>query len=289
MSQPALTNQLRRIEEALGGRLFSRERSGCRPTPMGETVLSRARPLVAQVNALMTEIRAAAAPTSDAALRIGATADPALPGWIRRLRRHFPDLLVSLHIHASARALLQDLSRGQIDIAFVHEVCGGPPRVPDGLEAWTLLEREPQFLSMAVDHPAAASPVVDIAAFAEDRWMVDTAVDGEPAGLQRALHAAGIDPPLLHGDSWTTTTVVAIGAAVAPCSPLSPESDDLAVRPLRDDPIAVRLTVYCRAGTAMERVVSDLRAAYREAALRVPAYRAWLATHGNPFEEKELR
>lgn len=32
-SQPALTTQLRRIEHSLGGLLFSRERTGCRPTP----------------------------------------------------------------------------------------------------------------------------------------------------------------------------------------------------------------------------------------------------------------
>lgn len=33
VSQPALTTQLRRIENALGAELFSRGRTGCRPTP----------------------------------------------------------------------------------------------------------------------------------------------------------------------------------------------------------------------------------------------------------------
>ncbi|WP_197362363.1 helix-turn-helix domain-containing protein, partial [Streptomyces clavuligerus] len=35
VSQPSLTTQLRRIEKALGAELFWRERSGCRPTPVG--------------------------------------------------------------------------------------------------------------------------------------------------------------------------------------------------------------------------------------------------------------
>lgn len=61
MSQPSLTTQLRRIENSLGAELFSRERTGCRPTPLGRAVLSRARPLVAEMAALVVEAKAAAA------------------------------------------------------------------------------------------------------------------------------------------------------------------------------------------------------------------------------------
>ncbi|SMF79010.1 LysR family transcriptional regulator [Streptomyces sp. Amel2xC10] len=285
MSQPALTTQLRRIEEALGARLFAREQNGCRLTPAGQAVLSRARPLVAQMSTLIKDIRTAAVRTSGSGLRIGATADRALPGWLRRLQRRFPDVPVSLHINVSAHTLLQDLARGRIDLAFVHEVEGCPLRVPNGLEGWTLLDREPQFISMSVDHPAAVGAVVDIRAFADDPWMVDPAVDGELAGLQRVLHAAGISPPLVQGDYRAVSTLVMIGAAVAPCRPVSSPCEDLVVRPLRDDPIAVKLLVYCRAGTEMECICADLRSAYAEAALRTPAYRDWLAAHGNPLGE----
>lgn len=44
VSQPSLTTQLRRIENTLGAELFSRERTGCRPTLLGRAVLGRARP-----------------------------------------------------------------------------------------------------------------------------------------------------------------------------------------------------------------------------------------------------
>lgn len=44
VSQPSLTTQLRRIENTLGAELFRRERTGCRPTLLGRSVLSRARP-----------------------------------------------------------------------------------------------------------------------------------------------------------------------------------------------------------------------------------------------------
>ncbi|MGM7446191.1 LysR family transcriptional regulator, partial [Streptomyces tunisiensis] len=60
VAQPSLSTQLRRIEQELGGALFVRARTGCRPTPLGRLVLSRARPLVSELRSLVTEARAAA-------------------------------------------------------------------------------------------------------------------------------------------------------------------------------------------------------------------------------------
>lgn len=280
MSQPSLTTQLRRIEKALGAELFARGRTGCRPTPVGRSVLSRARPLVEQMAALITEARAAAARTDGPRLRVGSTASRALPGWLRRLRQGRPGTDIALHMDVSANALLRSVAAGQLDVAFVHEVEGCPLRVPDGLQARVLVEREPQFVSMAPDHPAAAQPVVDLADLAGDRWMVDPSVDGEWDGLRRVLAEAGIDPPLLHCDYHTAASLIVLGEAVAPCQPTSLPRDDLAIRPLRDDPLAVRLLLYAREAALLDPLYDDLAAAYREAALRAAPYRRWLRRNG---------
>ncbi|MEE1757288.1 LysR family transcriptional regulator [Streptomyces sp. SP18CS02] len=283
MTQPSLTTQLQRIEHALGAELFTRERTGCRPTPLGRAVLSRARPLVAQMAVLITETRAAAARADGARLRIGSTASRALAGWLRRLRQRLPGTDISLHMDVSANALLRALATAQLDVAFVHEVEGFPLRVPEGLERRVLVEREPQFISMSRDHPAAAAPVVELADLAADRWMVDPTVDGEWDGLRRVLGAAGIDPPLLHGDYHTAASLIVAGEVVAPCQPTSGPRDDMAIRPLRDDPLAVQLLLYHRPGTDVEAVFTELAAAYREAALRTSAYRHWLLRNGSPL------
>ncbi|MGG7614276.1 LysR family transcriptional regulator, partial [Streptomyces sp. ZG43] len=60
VSQPALTTQLRRIEQSLGAELFHRGRDGCRPTLLGRTVLSRARTVVDSMAVLVEEARAEA-------------------------------------------------------------------------------------------------------------------------------------------------------------------------------------------------------------------------------------
>ncbi|MFI8512803.1 LysR family transcriptional regulator [Streptomyces sp. NPDC085460] len=280
MSQPSLTTQLRRIENALGAELFSRGRTGCRPTPLGRSVLSRARPLVADMAALVTETLAEAARAEGPELRVGSTASRALPGWLRRLRERFPDTDVGLRVDVSAHALLGEVVGGRLDVAFVHEVEGCPLRIPDGLVRRVLVAREPQFVSLAPSHPAAARPVVDLADLAGDHWMVDPSVDGEWDGLRRVLTAAGIDPPLLHGDYHTAASLIALGEAVAPCQPTSVPREDLAVRPLRGDPLAVRLLLCARPETPLDLLHADLADAYREAAHRSAPYRAWLRAGG---------
>ncbi len=279
VSQPSLTTQLRRIENSLGAELFSRGRTGCRPTPLGRSLLSRARPLVADMAALITEAQAAARGDGPG-LRVGSTASRALPGWLRRLRQRLPGTDVGLRVDVSADALLRTVAAGQLDVAFVHEVEGSPLRVPQGLAERVLVAREPQFISMARDHPAAARPVVDLVDLAADHWMVDPAVDGEWAGLRRVLAAAGIDPPLLHGDYHTAASLIALGEAVAPCQPTSSPREDMAIRPLRGDPLGVRLLLYGRPGAPLDALYAELASAYREVALRAAPYREWLRRQG---------
>ncbi|MET8507058.1 LysR family transcriptional regulator [Streptomyces sp. NPDC004787] len=281
VSQPSLTTQLRRIENALGAELFTRGRTGCLPTPLGRSVLSRARPLVDGMAALVTETRAAAARATDGpVLRVGSTASRALPGWLRRLRQGRPGTDIALRVDVSAHRLLRTVAEGRLDLAFVHEVEGCPLRVPDGLTGRVLVEREPQFVSMAGDHPAAVHEVVDLADLAHDRWTVDPAVDGEWDGLRRVLGAAGLDPPLLHADYHTAASLIALGEAVAPCQPTSHPREDMAIRPLRGDPLAVRLLLFAAPGVPLDLPYADLTAAYREAALRAAPYRRWLRAGG---------
>ncbi|MGV9855641.1 LysR family transcriptional regulator [Streptomyces sp. NPDC003442] len=247
MTQPSLTTQLRRIENTVGGRLFSREVTGSRPTPLGRSVLCRARPIVAEMNALVSEVRLEAGQTADARLRIGSTGSRAVVGWLRRLRARYPDADTTIHIDVSANALLQMVAANQLDVAFVHEVEGAPLRVPEGVERRVLVEREPQFVALAETHPAAARPVVRLTELAADQWMVDPSVDGEGPGLRRVLAAAGLNPRVVYGDYLTAADLVASGEVVTPCQPTARSRQGVAVRPLHGDPLTVRLFLASRA------------------------------------------
>ncbi|MEW1756634.1 LysR family transcriptional regulator [Streptomyces cyaneofuscatus] len=283
VSQPSLTTQLRRIENSLGAELFRRERTGCRPTPLGRAILSRARPLVDGMSALVTHALAEADASRGPRLRVGSTASRVVGSWLRRLRDALPGTEISLRVDVSAHALLRSVEAGRLDVAFVHEVEGSPLTLPDGLVQRVLLDREPQFISLSRDHPAARRRVVELGDLAGDRWMVDPTVDGEWDGVRRVLGAAGIDPPVLHGDYLTAASLVVLGEAVAPCQPTSGPRDDMAIRPLRGDPLAVRLLLASRPETDTSVVYGELEAAYVEAARRSSGYYAWLLRHRSPL------
>ncbi|MFF2651408.1 LysR family transcriptional regulator [Streptomyces sp. NPDC058045] len=277
MAQPSLSTQLRRIEHSLGGQLFARERTGCRPTPLGHAVLSRARPLIAELSDLVSDTRAAAArATAGVQLRIGATASRALPGWLRRLRARPPRTEPTLQTDVSANSLLRMVDGGQLDLAFVHEVEGSPLRVPHKLRTRVLMEREPQFVSLPADHPAAARPQVRLAELAGHRWMIDSTVDGEWEALTRVLRAAGIEPELLHGDYLTAFSLVATGEVVTVIQPTSHPRPELAIRPMDGDPIGVRLLLAARSEAELDAAYGELAEAYWEVARASPVYRDWL-------------
>ncbi|GAA0455175.1 LysR family transcriptional regulator [Streptomyces olivaceiscleroticus] len=281
MTQPSLTTQLRRIENALGGQLFFRERSGSRPTPLGHTVLHRARPIVAEMTALVDEVRSTVVREYGTRLRVGSTGSRAVAGWLRRLRARLPETDTTIRIDLSGNALLQMVAGGQLDAAFVHEVEGSPLRVPDGLVERELLAREPQFMALPETHPAAALECVTLADLADDQWMVDPSVDGEWAGLRRIFAAAGMDPRVVHGDYLAAADLVAAGEVVTPCQPTSRPRHGMVVRPLRGDPLAVRLFLAYRGGGRdtewVDALFADLRSAYMEVAWASTAYRKWLA------------
>ncbi|MEN3586067.1 LysR family transcriptional regulator [Streptomyces sp. ZYX-F-203] len=270
VSQPTLSHQLGRIERALGGALFIRERTGCRPTPLGRTVVGRARPLLADLRDLVHEARAASH-GGEVAPRLGATASDALAGWLRRLRERGED--PTLRMDVSGGALLGGVAEGRLDVAFVHEVEGFPLRVPEGLCVRVLVDREPRFVMVPVGHPTAARKTVRLVDLAADRWMVDPTVDGEWEGLQRVLRSAGIAPRVLYGDPHTAASLVAAGEAVTVCRPGPPPRPDVAVRRLHGDPIGVRLLVATRTPAELDAVFPSLREAYWEAVRHSLAHR----------------
>lgn len=288
MTQPSLTTQLRRIERAVGGRLFTRGQTGSRPTALGRAVLSRARPIIADMAALVSEARDAARHSEGARLRIGSTGSRAVAGWLRRLHARFPETDTTIHIDDSAVALLQMVAANQLDAAFVSEPEGFPLPFVAGVEQRVLVSREPQFIALSSSHAVAHRPLVALADLAEDQWMVDLTRDDEWAAMRRMFTAAGLNPRVVHvPDNTTAGELVASGEAVSLCQPTSQPREGMVIRPLRDDPLAVRLLLLSGSGTAaaaeIDGVYTDLRAAYLEAARASSPYRQWMKRHGSPL------
>jgi DNA-binding transcriptional LysR family regulator len=121
VTQPALSKQIQRLEQKVGGPLVTRGYREVRLTPAGTALLSRARPLWRDGVATL-EAAQMAAQGRLGTLRIGfgiATILDLLPSALLRFRSAYPG--VELRVRdMSTPGQLQALMRGDLDVGFVR-------------------------------------------------------------------------------------------------------------------------------------------------------------------------
>ncbi|WP_341860952.1 hydrogen peroxide-inducible genes activator [Gymnodinialimonas sp. 57CJ19] len=120
VTQPALSMQIKELEDSFGLPLFERTPRNVRVTGFGETVLARAKEILRAVDALDDLARAAHGGLTGR-LRLGVIPTVApylLPRVIGALGLHYPQ--VDLHIRETLTPrLLEDLTAGRLDTAIL--------------------------------------------------------------------------------------------------------------------------------------------------------------------------
>jgi LysR family hydrogen peroxide-inducible transcriptional activator len=120
VSQPALSAQLALLEQALGVRLFERDRRHVVPTPAGALVVERARALLRDADELI-EVASRASDPLAGTMRVGVipTLSPyLLPAIAPALRARFPRLTL-LWSEDKTASLVASLDRGDLDAALL--------------------------------------------------------------------------------------------------------------------------------------------------------------------------
>ncbi|KHA54757.1 transcriptional regulator [Aeromonas hydrophila] len=118
VTQSALSKQIRRLEEELGGELFERNASSTRLTVLGRALYEDARALVAQSEQLGRTARDVLAGNSGT-LRIGfgVATKILVPAAIARFRTERPQVTIELNDLSTHHQLLA-LSEGKLDLGF---------------------------------------------------------------------------------------------------------------------------------------------------------------------------
>ncbi len=120
LAQPSLSQQVRKLEDELGTRLFDRLGRTVRLTQMGEAFLPRAEAILRQVGAAKLEIQEMAG-TEQGKLVIGAIPTIApyfLPSRLASFARKFPRVQVSV-VEEITNELLNRMQGGAIDLALL--------------------------------------------------------------------------------------------------------------------------------------------------------------------------
>jgi DNA-binding transcriptional LysR family regulator len=129
LTQPALSRNLKLLEEDVGTRLFARSGRRLVLTPAGRALLPEARSLLEAAQRVETQARRAAA-DGYYDLRLGcidSVATYLLPGALRDLRRTWPRLKVTL-VTGRSSELIDAIAEGRLDVALVAS-SGAPPRL----------------------------------------------------------------------------------------------------------------------------------------------------------------
>ncbi|MEU6389323.1 LysR family transcriptional regulator [Streptomyces sp. NPDC046939] len=279
VSQPALSAQLRRIEAVTGGELFVRSRRGVQPTPLGEMVLSAARRVLGEMEALTAGTRAAAPhPT----LRIGGILLVLIDRLLGHTEEELPGHEIDITIEHSATRLTRMLGAGQYDAILYGEIADHEVPLPEGVVARTLIAKEPACVRLAATHPLAAQDEIKLIDLAGETFTTLTDEDdGGPEGMADACRRAGFTPTLRYriDDRKMRWQLIAAERAVSLCQPTSPPAEGTVLRPLAGDPLTGRIRLaWNRAGLSEHHAGLLYRAAARAYLDSIPTntfYRAW--------------
>jgi LysR family transcriptional regulator, hydrogen peroxide-inducible genes activator len=120
VSQPALSTQIRELEDQLGVRLFERGRGGVVVTPEGGRIAEQARAILASARELVDVGRSLGRPLAGP-LRLGVIPTVApylLPKVLPGLQGVYPDLSLLLREDQTAR-LVERLAAGELDVLLL--------------------------------------------------------------------------------------------------------------------------------------------------------------------------
>jgi DNA-binding transcriptional LysR family regulator len=168
LSQPALSQQIQRLERELGFAVFSRDRRHVELTAAGSVLLARVRRLLDDADD-MVAVAGRVAAGQAGGLRIGHVGGAlygAVPPVVRRLHELAPDVDVALEEHKTTRQL--DLLRdGRLDAGFIHL----PDEPPPGFHV-TVLDREPLDICVPAGHRLAGEATVRLGDLADDAFVL---------------------------------------------------------------------------------------------------------------------
>jgi len=119
ISQPAMSNGLRRLRELFSDPLLVRTSSGMSPTERAEILQPKIREVVASVKAVVQPVREFDAARATRVFRIAASdygESTLLPHMLRRMRMEAPD--VTLDILTPSDVSFKDLERGSVDLVI---------------------------------------------------------------------------------------------------------------------------------------------------------------------------
>lgn len=217
MAQPALSQQIKTLEERLGVTLFSRANRRLTLTPAGEAFLNKARVAIMMTEQAILDARQTAR-GEQGVLHLGCVSsamfDSKLPAALRQLHAKWPDITLSV-MTGNVQTLYGAVQSNQLDIAIIRSPL---PPLPEDLQSRPFTT-EKTVLALPGQHPLAGSAALTLSSLKEEKWIALR--DPEGMGLEQyfydACRGAGIRPCVVQSatDVPTVISLVSAGFGIA--------------------------------------------------------------------------
>lgn len=248
LTQSAVSQQIRRLENELGVEVFRRTSRSVELTSEGRVILAYAQRVLAEVDGMHSELEEITGLLAGE-LRIGGvypTGPYDLFGMLADFRAEYPGVAIHM-VEDTQDDLLAALGSDELDCAFTA-------LDPDALGneyAATLIWEDEFVVALPVDHPLCAKPRVTLEEIAKE----DLIAYRENSALRRRLERTMADLGLEPRNAFICTEMGAVrglaskglGVAVVPRSVAEQPGEPIELRPIGPDRLTWPVALVWRA------------------------------------------
>ncbi len=276
VSQPAVSRQVRDLEDELGVPLFQRSAKSVRLTEAGHVFLAEAKAVLKRAAEAVAAARAIAGGTAgklDVGYAPSLTVE-ILPRALRAFQAVAPGVRVVLH-DLTTEEMMLGLRDGRLDLALMVRPEGRQP----GDLRFHELARYPMCLAVAPGHPLAQLAAVKLKRLAAQP-LIAYSRTGYPEyheSLSGLFSSLASGPSVSEEHDSVTSLIAAVeagrGVAVVPRSLACLAGERLKLIPLQPSPEPLVVGAVCRRAPASPRVAQFIAAAASEPAKPLGALR----------------
>jgi DNA-binding transcriptional LysR family regulator len=257
MTQPAVTSQIRQLEDHVGTRLFDRSHGGISLTQAGVVALDYAERILALTTELETRLKEIGGRVSGT-LAIGASttiAEFLLPRVIGEFMKCYPEVLPHVFV-GNSESVQTRIEERTLDLGFIE----GDSHIPT-LVSEVCCEDELRVVCVPA-HPLASQASVTAGALREFPYISRETGSGTRQVTDRYLQKSGVAPDTLNtvvelGSPEAIKGLVATGLGFAIISRAAVRKE-VALGQLVQIPLAPRLVRYLSVVNAKERFHSQM-------------------------------
>lgn len=219
IAQPALSQQIRKLEQDLGVELFRRNNRKVELSEFGRSLLPRARQLLNQASIARREIKEMAG-LARGHLRVGASGTIAaflLPDILARYRDLYPNIVIEI-VQRRSEPILDLVETGKLDIGIIRL-----PFRRTKLEI-TPIFTEPLYAALPPIHPSSGTEAVTLRDLKQDPFIMPVRQDEPFYGMMINLCTEeNVTPNVIsEGAEYTTVfRLVGMGMGISIVSELA--------------------------------------------------------------------